>query len=701
MKAKKILGILIGLMAFSVVAIVLAIWMVDLNNYKPEISAAVKESTGRDLSIKGDIHFSLYPDLKFSVSDVHLSNAPGMAEPEMFSVSSVSVKLELWPLISRRVALKSFIVREPIVHLGIDEKGNPNWVFETGAQAPPPPPEKTSGAEGGLPIADLTLGEIKIERGLLTCSNAVSGQDIKAKDINLTVALANLSSPFTLKFSMNLNNEPVSMDVSMDSPGKLLEGGQAVVKTQLASKFVTFGYNGGVRQRPVPGLDGVFDLDIPSAGRLAAWLEQPLDASQPDPGPLKVHAVFAVDGTKAELKEASIEGKAIKVHADGVLEGSKAVPDVQARINVVKANINAYLPKSSPSPKTVPGKEQPAGAQTAGWSEEPLDLSPLSKVNADILVTIGSLHYGEVVIKRGRFKVLLNNGVLKAAIEELKLAGGDIKAEFNVDGSGQAVSLDYQASISGVKSRPLLKTFAGNDRLSGKMDFSAKGKARGRNQKEIVESLNGNGQFKFRDGAIHGINIAAKLRKAKSLDFGGKSSRAEKTDFAELSASYTLTNGLLKNRDFKLAAPLLRLDGEGKVPLPPKTVDYKVTARLVASLKGQGGGGALAGLPIPIRATGPWDNVSVGVDWKSVFSKAALDPERLKNMPKALLESGKNLGVDLSVPKLPDLKKIGKVGDVLNQLVKPKSASSGGGTEEEQPQSAPNPINKLKGLFRR
>ncbi len=53
-------------------------------------------------------------------------------------------------------------------------------------------------------------------------------------------------------------------------------------------------------------------------------------------------------------------------------------------------------------------------------------------------------------------------------------------------------------------------------------------------------------------------------------------------------------------------SPLLRVEGEGKVSLPAKTIDYLVTAKLVGSLEGQGGRDLedLRGVAIPVRISG-------------------------------------------------------------------------------------------------
>ncbi len=226
----------------------------------------------------------------------------------------------------------------------------------------------------------------------------------------------------------------------------------------------------------------------------------------------------------------------------------------------------------------------------------------------------------------------------------------------------------------------------------------------------MVETLNGNGNISFTNGAIHGINIAQMLRKAQTLGMG--SAGEQKTDFAELSGSFTIANGILDNRDLKLLAPVLRVTGKGRVPMPPRTIDYEVEAKLVASLQGQGGSDALAGLPIPITVKGSWDDPSIATDWRSVFALASAIPGRIADMPADLLDFGKSLGVPLSIPGLPGGgDKSGGVGGILGGILKAIpgiSDSQPPQTEQpaqeqpaqEQPrQTIPNPLNTLKKLF--
>jgi hypothetical protein len=89
--------------------------------------------------------------------------------------------------------------------------------------------------------------------------------------------------------------------------------------------------------------------------------------------------------------------------------------------------------------------------------------------------------------------------------------------------------------------------------------------------------------------------------------------------------------------------------------MPPQTIDYTAEAKLVATTQGQGGSDALAGLPIPIKVTGPWSNPSYAIDWASVFK--GMSPDQLRNLPGNLGNVAKGLGASLptagAVPGLP------------------------------------------------
>ena len=503
-------------------------------------------------------------------------------------------------------------------------------------------------ANGASPrsLAQSVKGRLELDLG------GIDVQDERAAALSalkLALDMPGIDAAPKLDAEAVYNDQPVTVAVALAPLGQVMGGKPFELDAKVGSALVTAAYAGKVIQQPVPGLDGRFDLDIGSVGNLLSWLGQPLPDGQPDPGALKAEAVFKADGGKASLETATITGSAFAAKANGSFDGSGDIARFDANLAIDKLDLNAYLPPA----KEGEAAGESAPAQQQGWSDEPLDLAALRQANGQVTVTAGPILYKDLTINSTKGKLTLESGILNLNLDEFLFADGGVTLATKVDASGDAAALNYNANVSSVQAKQLLNTFSGIDWLSGTANLAAKGSAKGRSQRELVNTLNGDGSFQFLDGAIEGINLAETLRNVGTLGAGGTGDGGvPKTDFTELSGTFTITNGVVNNPDMKMLAPLIRLSGNGDVPLPPQTIDYGVEAKLVASLEGQGGDEALAGLPIPIRVTGPWSGMNYEVDWETVFMQAAADPERLAKMPAEMGDMAKQFGVDLPLPGL-------------------------------------------------
>ena len=208
-------GALVGLIVLLVVA-VLAAPLINWNHFKPQIADAVRGATGRDLRIGGDLRISLVPKVRVSAGDIHLSNAAGMSAPDMVSVGSVDLEAELLPLLGKRLVIDSLIVQNPSVNLEVDKAGNRNWIL-TAPGAAPPEAAAPQPSGGSAASPSVQLGDIRIEQGHLAYLDASTGQAVEAKSIDVTMAMADLAKPLSVKGRMILNDEPVATDVTVDS----------------------------------------------------------------------------------------------------------------------------------------------------------------------------------------------------------------------------------------------------------------------------------------------------------------------------------------------------------------------------------------------------------------------------------------------------------------------------------------------------
>ncbi len=169
---KKILIGLAAVVVLLIAAVFIAPSVIDWKSYAPEIATAVRDATGRELRIDGDISVSVLP-LTVSIGEFSLSNAEGMPSPEMISVAGVDIELALFPLIGRSVVIESLVVREPAIFLEVDAAGRPNWLFEPAMPAAPAAPARPPAeGEAGLPISGLEIADMRIEGGLFSFIDA-------------------------------------------------------------------------------------------------------------------------------------------------------------------------------------------------------------------------------------------------------------------------------------------------------------------------------------------------------------------------------------------------------------------------------------------------------------------------------------------------------------------------------------------------
>jgi len=94
MRNLKLLAVLAGGIVALSGAVLLGVWLlVNPNAYKGKIAAAVKESTGRELKLPGDIKLSVLPWVALELGPASLGNPPGFSDEPFLSFTHASVRV--------------------------------------------------------------------------------------------------------------------------------------------------------------------------------------------------------------------------------------------------------------------------------------------------------------------------------------------------------------------------------------------------------------------------------------------------------------------------------------------------------------------------------------------------------------------------------------------------------------------------------
>lgn len=113
-----------------VVGIVVFLVTLDVNQYKPALIEAVREQTGREFNIEGDLKIAVSLTPSITVSGISLGNATWGTDQNMIEVGLIEARVSLIPLFSGSIHINEFILHDTNINLEKDTVGSGNWEFD-------------------------------------------------------------------------------------------------------------------------------------------------------------------------------------------------------------------------------------------------------------------------------------------------------------------------------------------------------------------------------------------------------------------------------------------------------------------------------------------------------------------------------------------------------------------------------------------
>jgi AsmA protein len=642
---KRILKLIGGLVALIIIAALAAPLFISADFIKTQLTEQVKKATGRDLVIKGKASLSILPNIAVSVEDVTLGNPAGFVGEYFVHMDKLETGAALKPLLAKELRITGVTLVGARINLEETASGAKNWEFAK-AEAPAAKADENTSPSADAPLKGFAIGTVTITNAAVNYSKA-GAKPVALEAINLSLKGADGASPLALKGDAVLRGEKVDVTLDVKSMKDFMAG--KLVPTTLALALpagkVNFVGQAGAKGAEY-GAEGKLDAAISDVAKLQSWASGN-KAKPAFPKSVVISSQVKASGVSKTLVLSGLSAQMDALKATGALtiKHGGAVPAIAGELTIPLLDLAAISGAKQGDAGAAGGEAKPA-ASSSGWSDAPIDASGLRAVNADVKLSIGQLKNDKVIVDNIATDITLNGGKLKLGLGNATLYGGTAKGLIAVDGSGSGAGIATDLTLSAIDIDALMTAMSGTSKLRGVATVQLDVNGRGASQRAIVGSLGGKGAMRIKDGAIKGINIASFLRDAKKgFIFSEKSE--ESTDFTEMTATYTITQGVVKNEDLSMKSPVLRLAGKGNVSLPPRTIDYRLVPTLVSSLQGQGGKDGLSGVDIPLMITGPWSAISVTPDLAGALDSALKNPAALKENIKGIKDT---IG-DLNSPK--------------------------------------------------
>ncbi len=613
---RRLLGILLVLIIAVIGVLLVAPNFIPMDVYKTQIAQAAERATGRALTIDGDLSIAFFPRLQIELNDVGFANREGADPAEMAHMDRLDIRLAVLPLLRREVVVESFVLENPRMTLEIDSRGRGNWEFDI-ETVPGDDTATPSDGNGGFALNEISLGDVRLVDGDVRFRDRRSGADYHLQDIDLTVSLPTLQGPLGLDGQVTYNGERLTLDTSVAEPRAFIDGTQTATSLALHANIISLDFDGTAAMVTGGALPlragGEVDLNVPSMRRLAAWTGSPIE-SPGGFGPLQIFGQADANGDTVSFGNARLVFDEMRGTGNFTLNLGGARPRVNGTLALGTVDVRPYI--GGETSTSTPRRRGNASSQ---WSTEPINLAALRAFDMDLNASADQVLTPTVQMGRSALDITLRGGVLTAVIEEMALYEGSGTARIEIDARQDIAVIHQTADISLVQALPLFRDLANFSSLEGVGNITMDLTTRGRSQRDFISALNGNGEIRFNDGALRGINLAQLVRTVGGTALGVETTRAaQQTDFAELGGTFQIRNGVVSNVDMRLLNPLLRVTGRGTTNLVNRTIEYRVDPQAVWTLEGQGSQRDITGLTVPVLITGTWDNLQFGPDVRAV-----------------------------------------------------------------------------------
>ncbi|MCG8543666.1 MAG: AsmA family protein, partial [Alphaproteobacteria bacterium] len=445
---KKLLIGLVALVVLLIAAVLIAPSFIDWNAQKQQITAAVREATGRALTIRGDIDITILPSPALRVEDVRFANVAGATSPDMVQLKEARVSVAFGPLFEGRLAAVVTLVR-PIIHLEKLADGSASWNFAAADTAPAG--DSTPAASDGslsqeLPL-DLKLDSFRIVNGSVSYYDAQSGTVERIEKLNSDISFDSLDGPFRLDGDALLRGIPVTVKAST---GTLKAAAPLPISVELSTPGgdATARVRGKLSQ---PDADASFDGDLNfEAKNTAALIRSLADVSMPAvvAQPFTLEAQLAASKTSVGLTSMAMQLGDARAVGD-VQAAFETVPRVTVDIRTNNLNLDALLDgvsakeTSAGKPSPAAGKEAVAGANVPNVkaAEAPGFVLP-ADIEATLALSAEVVQYNGSVVRGVSLKSALKDGRL--AIDEMTAI---LPGNSNVSVEGAVTAKDGRPNV--------------------------------------------------------------------------------------------------------------------------------------------------------------------------------------------------------------------------------------------------------------
>lgn len=556
---KIVLKVILGLFLLVVLVVGGAAAMLltmDPNSYKSQIAAEVKEATGRDFSIAGNIEVLFYPVLGFKVAGVEMGNPAGFSEKDFLKVGELQAGVKVIPLLSKKIEVTTVRLVEPQITVVKNKDGKTNLEFENkGAAA------SETTANSGSQKLDISFEGIEVRNAAVTYTDKATGKTTKISSLDLKMPGLAKGRDMDVSLGMVLNNPAPAKPITFDISATMKQDDEQVSFRHLKSNIDLGGEKATVTA----------DVSIDTKAQIAT-----------------------IKDLNTSWQGTSLKGQAT------VKDFAK--PSVIFDLSSPSVDLDALMPKKA--------------AQPGDKDKALLPVDMLRTLSAQGKIQIGALKMSGLSFSDIAVNVSGENGVLTADPLTLKLYDGSLTSTVRIDARNAIPAFALKGQMKNLEVGKFLTAKMGEDYVTGQANIAFDLSSRGNTMNALNRAAGGLVDFDFGKGYINKWQLSKLLNQAITYFETGTldPNASDKVYFTSLDGRFAGQNGVFSNDNLVLIGPKSYALGSGAVNLAAQSVDYTVRVG-----GGDNPEKFAKKAHVPVRIQGPFSKPSYSIDMQALL----------------------------------------------------------------------------------
>ena len=479
--------------AVLLLAVVAALFLVDLSRYKPVLEEQASAALGRPVSIAGNLEIgrSLTPSL--AASGVSLANVPGGSREEMARIGRLEVGLELLPLLRGEVSITHIVVIDADILLETSQDGIGNWVIA----APDPAPEASeSEPQPDAPTAVPFIGRVELRDSTVAHVDA-NGRTRRMDIVRAILNAASDDDPVDIEIDCVIDGLPVRAVAATGSIAALSDGAADwPVDLALSIGESRISATGTISD---PATFAGYRLAIDAALRPSELIAGVLGEPAPQWPALEAAATIAGGPDAISLSGLALKTGESDIGGALVLSLGGPRPSLTGALmsdRLVLADLSAEASQDTTSADTAPDSDP--GGQTA----IPLEL--MAAADLDLRISVDQLTLDGFTMSELVGSVELTDRQLAISLERARVFDGDLVADLVLNGRSEPAAATVTANSGQVDVGALLRALAVSDAVTGRADAALTLDAQGATVEAMIASADGRATVDMGAGEIDG-----------------------------------------------------------------------------------------------------------------------------------------------------------------------------------------------------